>query len=130
MLLIHIFFTSYIFSRYRVDDIIKTPTANIMTRCEIKYEVSQINMHCISFGFFICNSNRNISHLIILIFHHFSTLSSRNFRYVLSRATSFFISCRQKSAYCVVSHHVTTVSTSLSSLYLRSLRFCFSAGNS
>jgi len=130
MILIHFFFTPYIFSRYRVDYFIKTSTVNIMTRCEYKYEVNQIKLHCIYFGFFICSSNRNIFHLTILIFHHFSIYSSPNFRYVLSSATSFYISRRQNTAYCVMSHYIISLSTSLSSLYLQSPRFCFSDGNS
>ena len=47
MILIHFFFTSYIFSRYRVDYFIKTPTVNNMTLCEYKYEVNQIKLLCI-----------------------------------------------------------------------------------
>jgi hypothetical protein len=61
MILIHSFFTSYIFSRYRVD-----------WSVPIRIRSQSEKLHCIYFGFFICSSNRNISHLTKLIFHHLS----------------------------------------------------------
>jgi len=103
---------------------------NLVRNCRWTVVPRQSFLITLYFGFFICNSNKNIFHLIILIFHHFSTYSSPKFRYVLTRAPGFYNFCRQKSAYCVISNRVTNVSTSLSSLYLRSPRFCFSAGNS
>jgi hypothetical protein len=101
-----------------------------MTLWGYDYEVSQIKLLCLYLGFFICNSNRNISHLLLLTFQHFAVNSSPDFTNVLYRATSCFISCCQKSASCVISRGVTTVSASPSSLYIRSPRFRFSAGTS
>jgi hypothetical protein len=79
----------------------------------------------VNYFLYIMCLNKNISHLIVLHFHVVPTTTV----HLSYRVTSFSIPCWYQSVSCVISHRVTTVTTSRSSLNLSPLRFCFTAVN-
>jgi hypothetical protein len=91
---------------------------------------SRDKLQCTYFGFFICSSTKEhfiYNYTDIPLLCHIYSLPK--FRRLLSRGRSCSIPCCRKSVSYVISHRVTAVLASQSSSYLRSPRFCFSAGN-
>ena len=77
--------------------------------CQSKKKSSQYTADAIS--------NNDSSHFIALPYHCFSTQSSTQLRH-LYRGTSFYIPCWYQSVTYIISHRVTNISTSPSSLNL------------
>ena len=75
--------------------------------------VSQkISLWCTYFWFFVWNSTKTRTHLIVQLPQYFSTQSPPQLMHLLYSGMNCSIPCSYQSMFCVIIHRVTTVSTS------------------
>lgn len=94
--------------------------------------IQKMSLKCTYFWFFVWNSTKTRSHLIVQLPQYFSTQSQPQLMHLLCSGMNCSIPCSFQSMFSVIIHHVITVSTSQPSFSFWLQRFCFSSntGNS